>query len=106
MCNKPFNMDVNQPKLLPCGHSFCLFCLTTQENQTQNLGISIECPYCQVKYTHVPAANYETNYEIVQVLEKVQNTLHAGNYSAMTPNKSYYSPFKTPNRSSLLGVLP
>jgi len=54
----------------------------------------------------VPAANFETNYEIVQVLEKVQNTLHAGNYSAMTPSKSYYSPFKTPNRSSLLGGLP
>lgn len=83
------------------------------------MGISIECPHCMIKYTRVPAANFETNFEIIQVLERVQATLqqqqmqiaHAPGpmmgypiYPGLvTPQKATTiippsSPFKTPPR--------
>jgi len=66
-----------------------------------------------IKYARVPAANFETNYEIMQVLEKVQNTLQAQAplmNANVTPTKAYHnlglSPFKTPNRSSIISGVP
>eukprot|EP00347_Sterkiella_histriomuscorum_P015688 403356072 len=37
--------------------------------------IQIECISCCIKYQHVPASHYETNIEIVKVLEKLSQTL-------------------------------
>ncbi|CDW82619.1 histone-lysine n-methyltransferase mll2-like [Stylonychia lemnae] len=116
LCMKSFNLELNLPKLLPCGHTFCLFCLTLQENQTVP-SIQIDCPNCYIKYQHVPAAHFETNIEVVKVLEKMQQNLQLQlphqimqsgqqyGYNGVTignPNSSYYS-YRSPQKVNYSG---
>ncbi|XP_064395345.1 E3 ubiquitin-protein ligase TRIM45-like [Halichondria panicea] len=39
------------PKLLPCGHTFCLHCLVKMEEANTNPGANICCPECRTNHT-------------------------------------------------------
>ena len=74
ICMKTYNMEVNLPKRLPCRHTACIFCLTVQETQSAPYSI-IECPECFMQWSGVEVMELETNHEIVQVLEKISQSL-------------------------------
>lgn len=41
ICYRPFNQEERIPKICPCGHTLCLYCLD------QHFGIQSKCPFCR-----------------------------------------------------------
>lgn len=59
----------------------------------------IECAQCQYKYTNQNATQFETDIDILDVLERLQET---NALVQLTPQQQLLSPFRTPTRASIM----
>jgi len=57
----------------------------------------IECAQCQYKFSNQSAVQLDTDIEIVEVLERLQQTS-----VLLTPQQHLVSPFRTPTRASIM----
>ncbi|XP_034242629.1 cell wall protein AWA1-like isoform X2 [Thrips palmi] len=66
VCFEKFNAVERRPKVLPCGHTYCLQCLKELPRQ--------RCPTDRKIFTELPV-NLVDNFQILNVSESVQPTL-------------------------------
>jgi hypothetical protein len=57
----------------------------------------IECVQCHYKFTNQSTIQLDTDIEIVEVLERLQQTS-----VLLTPQQHLVSPFRTPTRASMM----
>ncbi|KAL0178661.1 hypothetical protein M9458_027555, partial [Cirrhinus mrigala] len=59
------------PVTIPCGHSYCMSCITDCWNQDDQMGI-YSCPQCRKTFTQRP--DLSKNVMLAEMLEKVKKT--------------------------------
>lgn len=59
--------DVDNPQILPCGHSFCCLCLTKRFDKKMNLNATDTCPQCR---GDAGALKMKKNWELADIVEK------------------------------------
>ena len=67
--------QLREPKVLTCGHTFCLRCLE-RHGKERSAGEKVACPLCRKEFV-VPLGGWReltTNYLVVQLLEYGQGT--------------------------------
>uniref|UniRef100_A0A8C4RPV1 E3 ubiquitin/ISG15 ligase TRIM25-like n=1 Tax=Erpetoichthys calabaricus TaxID=27687 RepID=A0A8C4RPV1_ERPCA len=76
--------SLTDPVTIPCGHNFCLKCLTDYWDQSQ----LFSCPQCRHTFTTSPAL--QRNNLLIEVIEKLKKT--AISSPPAFPCQSYASP--------------
>ncbi|XP_051580740.1 E3 ubiquitin/ISG15 ligase TRIM25-like [Myxocyprinus asiaticus] len=68
----PVCLDLlKDPVTIPCGHSYCMSCITDCWNQDDQKGV-YQCPQCRQTFTTRPALNKNTM--LAEVVEKLKKT--------------------------------
>ncbi|KAL2092252.1 hypothetical protein ACEWY4_012050 [Coilia grayii] len=73
---------LEDPVCIPCGHSYCRLCITSDWEQPNKEGV-FACSQCQETYSTRP--QYYVNSVVVEVLKR-------GKYSPVLPARSYARP--------------
>ncbi|XP_056116185.1 E3 ubiquitin/ISG15 ligase TRIM25-like [Rhinichthys klamathensis goyatoka] len=67
---------LKDPVTIPCGHSYCMHCITDCWNQEDKKGVYSSCPQCRQTFTPRPVLC--TNVVFAEMLENLKKTkLHA-----------------------------
>lgn len=80
----PVCLDLlKDPVTIPCGHSYCINCITECWNQEDAKGV-YSCPQCREDFNSRPALNKSTI--LAEMVEKLKNT------KLQTPDHCYAGP--------------
>ncbi|KAJ8275824.1 hypothetical protein COCON_G00075760 [Conger conger] len=82
---------LRDPVAIPCGHSFCMDCISNYWNEADYTGIYI-CPQCRITFTQRPVLR--PNTMLTKVAEKMKKS--GLNPPAGVPNNSYAGPGDVP----------
>ncbi|XP_037779497.1 uncharacterized protein LOC119576044 [Penaeus monodon] len=64
VCLDKFNEEDKRPRYIPCGHTFCSFCLS---NLLKNSSLS--CPTCRAKHTAADIAQFPIAYLVEELIK-------------------------------------
>ncbi len=81
---------LRDPVAIPCGHSFCMDCISGYWNEADYTGIYI-CPQCQITFTQRPVLR--PNATLTKVAEKIKKT---GLNLTLSTNGSFAGPSDVP----------
>lgn len=87
---------LRDPVAIPCGHSFCMDCISGYWNEADYTGIYI-CPQCRITFTQRPVLR--PNATLTKVAEKIKKTglaLNALQPSSPPSANSYAGPSDVP----------
>ncbi|CAG9326804.1 unnamed protein product [Blepharisma stoltei] len=59
LCTELYNDNINKPKVLACGHTFCEACLI------KTLKLSQPCPMCQKEIREISVSRIPTNFALI-----------------------------------------
>ncbi|XP_062342352.1 finTRIM family, member 82 [Osmerus eperlanus] len=82
---------LRDPVAIPCGHSFCMDCISGYWNEADYTGIYI-CPQCKITFTQRPVLR--PNTMLTQVAEKIKKT--GLNQANTSPGNSFAGPADVP----------
>ena len=71
VCYESYNHNTKVPKSLPCGHSYCMECLTGLYNNSLS---SISCPTCRRKATFKNVEDIPINYALKNMIADDSST--------------------------------
>ncbi|XP_056337282.1 E3 ubiquitin-protein ligase TRIM16 [Danio aesculapii] len=77
---------LKDPVTIPCGHSYCMNCITEYWNQRDLWGMVCSCPQCRQTFTPKPVLN--KNVMLAEMVEKVK----AIKFQTSDPAPSYAGP--------------
>ncbi|KAG7483716.1 hypothetical protein MATL_G00041290 [Megalops atlanticus] len=80
---------LRDPVAIPCGHSFCMDCISTYWNEADYTGIYI-CPQCRITFTQRPVLRPNT------MLNKVAEKIKKSGFSPPAAPTSYAGPGDVP----------
>ncbi|CAL4060234.1 unnamed protein product [Meganyctiphanes norvegica] len=88
VCYLPYNSQKRRPKMLACGHTFCLFCISQIQKKdlfTFSLfhHISVTCPVCRGKHTYDSQKDIPLN-RVVEDLIRIGKTSEKNDNKAST----------------------
>ena len=75
VCLERYREPRKDPRILPCGHTFCHICLLAMTEKGQ-----IKCPLCKDLH-HVPSHGFKKNYFLAEMLHCSEHDDHVGNTS-------------------------
>jgi len=76
VCNEVYK----DPRMMPCGHTFCFSCIETWRDGRQ-LGEFLTCPFCRQECVPPPPGELPKNFFAVKFLEKMKE--HAGEHAGI-----------------------
>eukprot|EP00826_Nyctotherus_ovalis_P051799 TRINITY_DN6492_c0_g1_i8.p1 TRINITY_DN6492_c0_g1~~TRINITY_DN6492_c0_g1_i8.p1 ORF type:complete len:704 (-),score=150.52 TRINITY_DN6492_c0_g1_i8:125-2182(-) len=65
ICLEEYEGEVRVPKILPCGHTYCLPCITAMHAKA----LALACPICQKPLHDTQPALLNTNYALITSVE-------------------------------------
>ena len=76
VCLNPWNTDNRIPKILSCGHTFCLSCLIELLKQYDSQQAIFKCPSCKIEInsllTYNDILNLRNNNDLLSLIGKVE----------------------------------
>ena len=92
LCFNQWNLDYRIPKILPCGHTFCLKCLYGKlENYKKDEEI-FKCPNCERKMQEIKCKkdiyNLPKNTQLLSLLDKIETQKSRTNISNISMSLS------------------
>ncbi|KAJ8267240.1 hypothetical protein GJAV_G00140230 [Gymnothorax javanicus] len=84
---------LRDPVAIPCGHSFCMDCISNYWNEADYTGIYI-CPQCRITFTQRPVLR--PNTLLTKVAEKIKKSTLNPTAAAAAPTASYAGPGDVP----------
>ncbi|KAJ3585305.1 hypothetical protein NHX12_014026 [Muraenolepis orangiensis] len=74
----PVCLDVyRDPRLLPCGHNFCLGCLRRLQRQTTTQRGHFHCPECRQSHRSSTTAKFQKNFKLANIADDFRRRLRA-----------------------------
>uniref|UniRef100_A0A8C8EWC4 FinTRIM family, member 82 n=1 Tax=Oncorhynchus tshawytscha TaxID=74940 RepID=A0A8C8EWC4_ONCTS len=84
---------LRDPVAIPCGHSFCMDCISGYWNEADYTGIYI-CPQCKITFTQRPVLR--PNTMLTKVAEKIKKTGANLNLNLTPPGNTFAGPADVP----------
>uniref|UniRef100_A0A674EIX9 FinTRIM family, member 82 n=1 Tax=Salmo trutta TaxID=8032 RepID=A0A674EIX9_SALTR len=84
---------LRDPVAIPCGHSFCMDCISGYWNEADYTGIYI-CPQCKITFTQRPVLR--PNTMLTKVAEKIKKTGANLNLNLTPPGSTFAGPADVP----------
>ena len=86
LCLNQWNNDSRIPKILPCGHSFCIKCLYSMvEKIKKNPTLIFKCPNCFREHPHIKnkkdILNLPKNTQLLSLIDKIETQKSRTNVS-------------------------
>ena len=93
LCFNQWSTDVRIPKILPCGHSFCIICLYSLiEKHKKNPLIIFKCPTCSKELPSIKnkkdIMNLQKNTRLLSLLDKIETQKSRTNISNISMSQS------------------
>ena len=93
LCFNQWNSDSRVPKILPCGHSFCIKCLYSLiEKLKNNPLIAFKCPNCSKEHPLIKnkkdIMNLKKNIRLLSLLDKIETQKSRTNISNISMSQS------------------
>ncbi|KAK8718938.1 hypothetical protein OTU49_014233, partial [Cherax quadricarinatus] len=71
VCFNEYDEDLQRPRTLPCGHTFCSQCI---EDTIKN--VQLTCPGCRAQHTATAASHFPVNYIVEALIKKLKAEQH------------------------------
>ena len=71
VCDSPYDLQNKRPLLLPCGHSFCSWCLRKVASKNPR-----HCPLCRERWDRIPVQSLQLCRQLVAVKNEKEEKNH------------------------------
>ena len=93
LCFNQWNSDSHIPKILPCGHSFCIKCLyNLVDSLKKNPLLVLKCPNCSLEHPSINTKNdilnLKKNTRLLSLLDKIETQKSRTNISNISMSQS------------------
>jgi len=93
LCLNQWSSDVRVPKILPCGHSFCILCLYSLIEKIKKNPLSVfTCPNCSKELPSLKnkkdIMNLQKNTRLLSLLDKIETQKSRTNISNISMSQS------------------
>ena len=93
LCFNQWNSDIRIPKILPCGHSYCIQCLyNIIDSIKENPLIVFRCPNCSKEHPNLKSkkdiTNLQKNTRLLSLLDKIETQKSRTNISNISISQS------------------
>ena len=91
-CLNTWNPDYRIPKILPCGHTFCVKCLYSIVDKNKKIEAIFKCPNCKIEIDSIKCKkdifNLPKNTQLLSLLDKIETQKSRTNISNISMSLS------------------